>query len=182
MDTVQEFIDATIDAENSAGGSIHPGICGTCSECQSDYGMEPREFYHAVHIAETVYDEGGFSYHDCECCGSDLGGDRYAAHSWSEKNGILHWSVCSDCVLFLASGEVPYHLIDTDNLPKPTFDRFDIAIAHYLYCRHYNLGQIDWRYERLCKISKRGFHADSDSLADYNVNVQAIYYNLVNED
>jgi len=50
-------------------------------------------------------DEGGFSWRPCELCGSQLGGDRYAAHGYSDRHGIVHYDVCVDCVMYLANGE-----------------------------------------------------------------------------
>jgi len=82
------------------------GICPTCPKCQEDHGMEPREFF-AKYEKGDVCDEGSFSWSDCEWCGSGYGGDRYAAHSVDENNKIVHWEVCSDCLMAEANGE-PY--------------------------------------------------------------------------
>ena len=87
-------------------GSVDVSLYGGCAECQSAYGMEPREFYHAVHIAYSINDEGGFSLYSCELCGSHLGGNRYAAHA-SNTGGITHLDVCEDCLCATANGD-PY--------------------------------------------------------------------------
>lgn len=103
----QQFEGAVIDACNATKHkSIAPGLCGICSECQSDYGMEPQPFYTGVKDG-SVFDEGGFSWSDCECCGSSLGGDRFAAHGFADDDSILHFSICVDCLLYLANGDLP---------------------------------------------------------------------------
>ncbi len=105
--TATEFEDNVIESCNATKyRTISPGLCGTCSDCQSAYGMEPREFYAAVSDG-SVSDEGGFSWQVCECCNSDLGGDRYAAHALADDNGILHFNVCVDCIMYLENGDLP---------------------------------------------------------------------------
>lgn len=110
--TAEERDEQATKVENEIG-HVAPGIYGGCPECQSAYGMEPREFYHHVHVAQDIHDEGGFSWHECELCGSNLGGDRYAAHA-SKPVGLpstrwetVHLDVCSDCLMATANGE-PY--------------------------------------------------------------------------
>lgn len=34
------------------------------------------------------------------------------------------------------------------------YTRFDIIEGWYFYCLHFYVGQGDWLYERLCRISK----------------------------
>lgn len=80
------------ETENELG-TISPGLLGSCSECQSAFGMEPREFYHGVHVSQTIEDEGSFSWADCELCGSGLGGDRYHAHAVKP----LQFIACATC-------------------------------------------------------------------------------------
>ena len=98
--TAQERED---NATENRTGALNPGLLGTCPDCQQAYGMEPREFYYAVHEAQDVCDEGSFSWRSCECCGSMLGGDRYAAHALDADGALTHMVVCSDCLLAMAS-------------------------------------------------------------------------------
>ena len=107
--TATERQDNAIDVENDLG-SVSTGLLGTCDTCQSAYGMEPREFYSAVHESQSLFDEGGFSWHECELCGSHLGGDRYAAHAIKQERPdgrwiVTHLDVCCDCVMATANGE-----------------------------------------------------------------------------
>ena len=98
-----DFIEA-IDS-NWPEARINPGICPTCADCQSDFGMSPRAFYFAYESGE-ICDEGGFSWRACDSCGSTLGGDRYAAHAIDDE-GITHISICVDCLCFHANGDIP---------------------------------------------------------------------------
>lgn len=56
---------------------------------------------------QTYLDEGGFSHRSCECCGNPLGGNRYAAHAIADDGSILHYDICSDCLFYLANGDLP---------------------------------------------------------------------------
>lgn len=59
-------------------------------------------------VSREVYiDEGGFSWHNCDCCGNPLGGDRFAAHGIDENEELLHYDVCCDCLFYLANGDLP---------------------------------------------------------------------------
>ena len=80
---------------------VSPGLCPCCLQCQSDYGLSEAEMSNLLGSGELA-DEGGFSWHDCESCGSDLGGDRYAAHAIGADGELVHLDVCVDCLLKLA--------------------------------------------------------------------------------
>jgi hypothetical protein len=103
------FVEAV--AANCAGLElVSPGICSSCDECQSAFGMDEEELAAAYSNGE-VCDEGSFSKSSCDCCGSSLGGDRYAAHG-IDKVGvpnaqIIHFDICSDCLFYIANGDVP---------------------------------------------------------------------------
>ena len=66
----------------------------TCSECPEEQN-------------EDVGDEGYFSWSSCECCGSTLGGDRYAAHGRMTDGSLVHFDVCVDCLWYINYGEEP---------------------------------------------------------------------------
>lgn len=58
-------------------------------------------------------EHAGFSWHACECCGSTLGGDRYAwsgillaASSYTGADERIEGTCCVDCVRYL-NGETP---------------------------------------------------------------------------
>lgn len=106
----QLFVD-NVDIEyQQCKFGINPDICSKCEQCQSDYGLSEREIDNLLEIGE-LYDEGGFSWHDCELCGSNLGGDRYSAHGITndENEDILHYNICANCVHYLANGDIPEH-------------------------------------------------------------------------
>jgi len=51
--------------------------------------------------------EGGFSPHRCDTCNGPAG-DRYAASSpWNGGEDWIGWSVCVDCVQWIANAELP---------------------------------------------------------------------------
>lgn len=55
-------------------------------------------------------EEPHFSWHACDCCGSDLGGDRHPAHGIAKINDretLVHLDVCTDCLCYLANGDEP---------------------------------------------------------------------------
>lgn len=58
-------------------------------------------------------DEGSFSWSDCDTCGSHLGGDRHAAHGlvspkkYARRTELIHLDVCTDCLFFIANGDLP---------------------------------------------------------------------------
>lgn len=49
----------------------------------------------------------GFSWRECECCGSGLGSDRYSALLRYPDGFADECSVCVDCLLFMANGDMP---------------------------------------------------------------------------
>jgi hypothetical protein len=77
--------------EHVSVGYLPHEVCDSCPEAQS----------------EDCGDEGGFSWQSCECCGSSLGGTRYAAHGRDSDGNILHFDVCSDCLEYIANGDEP---------------------------------------------------------------------------
>lgn len=47
-----------------------------------------------------------FSWHHCECCDSLLGGMRERYSFATESGGTFDADICSDCVYFLAYGQL----------------------------------------------------------------------------
>jgi len=90
--------------------TIAPGVSPTCPECQSAWGMSPREFY-AAYERGAICEEGSFSRQSCDSCGSDLAGDRHDAHAISKigipNPEVLHISICTDCLCYHANGDLP---------------------------------------------------------------------------
>jgi len=92
---MSDFVEAikvnTEGIEHLSAGFASPELCSECPE----------------HQDESVGDEGHFSWHPCECCGSPLGGLRYAAHGFIAGGAICHLDVCADCLVFIANGDEP---------------------------------------------------------------------------
>lgn len=80
-------------------GSVSPGACPGCEQC----GLEQD----ATQVDISAADEPNFSWHQCDSCGSSLGGDRYPAHGITEDGEIIHLDICVDCVMYHANGEEP---------------------------------------------------------------------------
>lgn len=51
--------------------------------------------------------EPGFSWSECDTCGSALGGDRHPAHARLSSGQLIHLSVCEDCLFYLNYGTLP---------------------------------------------------------------------------
>lgn len=85
---------------------ISTGIYSKCCDCQNAYDLEEAELEAACQ-ADEVVDEGGFSWSQCDACGSHLGGNRYAAHGFTDAKTVIHLDVCEDCLIFIANGDEP---------------------------------------------------------------------------
>jgi hypothetical protein len=53
--------------------------------------------------------EGSFSWHRCDLCRTDLGGNRTRCNGYNPETGdvVDVDLVCDDCILFLANGDLP---------------------------------------------------------------------------
>jgi hypothetical protein len=94
------------NAESDAAiTAVSTGLCGPCPQCQSDYGMAPRQFYTALKNGQ-IESEPHFSWSSCDLCGSQYGGDREPIHAIDkETNALLHYGdACIDCICALANG------------------------------------------------------------------------------
>jgi len=111
MTTASEFVEAvetkTSDITGLSVGPTH--ICGACLNSHGFDATTADDMREGLENGD-ICDEGGFSSSSCECCGSRLGGNRYAAHGWIEIDGkaeLCHLDVCTDCLIFIANGEEP---------------------------------------------------------------------------
>jgi hypothetical protein len=73
--------------------------------------MDPQQFYAAYENGQ-IADEGHFSWHSCDSCGSALGGDRHTAHAFQTGQNpaddtIHHIAICADCLFYHANGDIP---------------------------------------------------------------------------
>ena len=99
-------------ARHCDGMHVAPGSSATCPECLEAYGISERDergrFRSVDAMQEELYEleSGSFSWHECDTCGSRLGGDRHEAHG-EINGGWYHLSVCTDCLLYFANGDIP---------------------------------------------------------------------------
>lgn len=95
------FID---DVDRCCAGLSHvnssPASC--CEQCRRDFDLAEDD-----PAWQELCDEGGFSWHACDTCGSSLGGNRYAGHGFDRDGAVVHLSMCEDCVLYFANGDIP---------------------------------------------------------------------------
>jgi len=90
MSKFTDSIDANLGEEYSSisPGSI-PDNCIACEDC------DPEN------------EEPVFSSRPCETCGSNLAGDRHNAHAIGYHGEIVHFDICTDCVMYFANAEEP---------------------------------------------------------------------------
>lgn len=83
---------------------LSTGICSGCEVCANDQDqtVKSEEFADKVSNGE-ICSEPSFSQQSCELCGSELGGDRYAAHGRDQADNIIHLEICVDCVQVIYS-------------------------------------------------------------------------------
>ncbi len=89
-----------------ASGAVHD-----CYECTGGDDVDPND-----DNALQTYNEGGFSWAECDSCGSRLGGNRYNSHAIHKEafgpnakqpSNVHHVDICDDCLSFHANGDTP---------------------------------------------------------------------------
>ena len=107
MKTTANYIES-FERRTRGLEAISCGLCASCSDCQSAFDVGEKKLQ--AMIDKGLSDEGGFSRAGCDCCGSSLGQNLYAAHALIDLDGrkvLIHLEVCSDCVMFVANGDLP---------------------------------------------------------------------------
>ena len=102
----REYV-AAVEAGCEGLDFISPGVCPGCDVCRSDYGFDTLADLAAAWEKGEIAEDPHFSWRPCECCGSALGGDRYDAHGVDSEGEIVHFSICVDCLCYLANGDIP---------------------------------------------------------------------------
>jgi hypothetical protein len=75
-----------------------------------DYEERVAEFFTKEGInclsSDSRYgEEPFFSWRPCECCESDLGGDRYTASGYCPESGEVYtYDICIDCMYYAKYG------------------------------------------------------------------------------
>lgn len=72
-----------------------------CTECPL-----PCDGFPAYEDGVSYQAEPYFSWSACELCDSGLGGNREDAHAIYDGS-LIHLRICTDCVAYLANGELP---------------------------------------------------------------------------
>ena len=104
---MSKFTDAIDRNWNSNHFAIAPGATTSCDECF--WGLSQKEKNDLSDEDKQAWDEGSFSWSDCNSCGSLLGGDRFPAHAieHNPNHQIYHIDICVDCLMFHANGDKP---------------------------------------------------------------------------
>lgn len=103
----RDYVDTV--AHNLRGMSgVSSGLCPGCEQCREDHGIPTMEEFREQWSRGLVSSEPHFSHEPCGVCGSPLGGSREVWH-WIDDSGTIHHEtdMCSDCVCYLANGDVP---------------------------------------------------------------------------
>ena len=94
--------------------TIAPGATTSCDSCFQGLSQEEKD--NLSDQEQQTWDEGGFSWSECDSCSSTLGGNRFSAHALhheafgpnaKQPNNIHHIEICVDCLMFHANGEEP---------------------------------------------------------------------------
>lgn len=79
----------------------------TCAECNADLhqdGIHEEKCQDCGADVEYM-NEPSFSWTPCDCCGRNLGGDRYPASGYNRDTGdIFEYQICIDCLYFSEYG------------------------------------------------------------------------------
>lgn len=97
--------------ERNTGGlkAVSTGACPGCEQCRDEYAHDStmEQFSEQCRSGEVI-NEGFFSWHGCDLCGSSIGGTFQPWHGIDSDGAIIHGErACVDCVCYLANGDLP---------------------------------------------------------------------------
>lgn len=84
---------------------VSVGVCPNCTQCADNHDSDNAELQERWERGD-ICDEPSFSWHQCDTCGSRLGGDRMDSHAILDGE-IVHMSSCIDCCMYIANGDEP---------------------------------------------------------------------------
>jgi len=81
-------------------------------ETENDFTEKVSKFFELEGILSLSIDgdnEGFFSWNNCDCCKSKLGGNRFDCSGYNEKAKAIQagYQVCEDCIQYIYNGELP---------------------------------------------------------------------------
>ncbi len=75
-----------------------------------DYKRRVAAFFEREKIenlSPVLESESYFSWHRCDCCGTNKGGDRQEASGFnSDEYEIQHYFICDNCVYYTTHGQL----------------------------------------------------------------------------
>ena len=82
----------------------------TCPYCGFDFfqnAVDTETVECGCKNTKAMLDEPSFSWRACECCGSQLGGDRYHATGFNPTTDeIYEYEICGDCLYYAEYGRL----------------------------------------------------------------------------
>ena len=98
----QQAVDDFMERETLAHRTSGHLVCPNCKAEWDDSDHCPT-----CGQNRESFDEPYFSWSACDCCGSQLGGDREHATGYDQTTGeIREYSICSDCVYYTEYGRL----------------------------------------------------------------------------
>ena len=100
--------DNTWTEESSGRGTFNEDdfLDNECDECSSN--NTTLVILDDQDLDDDLVDDLGFSWSQCDVCGSTLGGNRYAVSDISEDGSeCVPMEACQDCYIEIATGERP---------------------------------------------------------------------------
>ena len=86
--------------------AVSTGLCPGCADCANTWGFDPDseesmiDFENQI-MAGELCDEGSFSWSPCDNCSERLGGDSHVAHGLDSAGEIVHFRVCTRCLMLI---------------------------------------------------------------------------------
>lgn len=103
MTFIERFTQQTEGLRHISSGAYIEG----CKDCPPAYDDEDGRSDAVTYEDGVRYVAPYFSWSSCDTCGSPLGGDREVGHGVNADDVLVHLAVCTDCVIYLANGDLP---------------------------------------------------------------------------
>lgn len=97
--TIRQQGEITVGYTSDYLEFVSSGICPGCKECMNNHGYEDKDLFENDYHSCLIEDEGSFSWNPCDDCSSGLGGDSHVAHGVDKNGEIVHFKICTDCLM-----------------------------------------------------------------------------------
>ena len=104
----KEYEKSVADFFQVEGITNLSGNVMTCPDCYFDFsqdGVDENIVKCGCGYTMENINESEFSWHSCDCCGTQLGGTRYKASGYNPNlKEIFVYEICQDCLYYAAYG------------------------------------------------------------------------------